>query len=624
MKKVNFPRLSLIAAFVCAAAPRSVTLEGMPGEIFSPSARTLGHLGLAASAGAYGHQDESMVRNNLFLKRKPSGDPDSNQVQDMQSALVRFNFALGLGKHFDLGLSVPYMGDFITDTEAKELAGTGLGDPLFSGKGGLTLAGKHLLDGALLATLSPPSRTGMGFLPKSFGYMPDDSLPSPPRFFSSYGFGWSARLLLTLDLNRIEPTPLPFRASLGGGFADPGMRGAGQRLLLGGDLEWVAMPYLSFLAGAQTETRLAKLTGAGGLGKEYAYFFAGFSSQGDDGIFFAVSVQKSLPADRPFRPYAKPVPGGTYDFSARYQPRWALAANIGWTGGFVAEDSDHDGLPDKEDSCPDEKEDFDGFQDADGCPEADNDQDGVSDAQDKCVNEAEDKDGFEDGDGCPEPDNDKDGLADGADKCLNDAEDMDGFEDYDGCPDLDNDKDGVTDAQDKCPNQAEDMDGFEDADGCPEPDNDQDKIPDINDKCPGQPESYNGFEDGDGCPDAVPGQGAAPLEKRSWLKSVHFLGNTAQLLPESYASLDSLAGLIRAIPGVMVEVRGYWDAAEAELEGMRASEARANAVRKYLVAKGIAPDQVLARGLGARDPIDNNRTAAGRQRNRRVELIRLN
>jgi outer membrane protein OmpA-like peptidoglycan-associated protein len=624
MKKVNFIRAAFAAAALAAAA-RAATFEGLPGELFVPSARPLGHLGLMVSAGAFGHQDASMVHDNLFLKRVKTGALDSNQVQDLQSVELRIGFALGIGKHVDLGFSLPFAGDFITDTEAKELAGTGLGDALLSVKAGTPLAGNHVLDGALLAGLSLPSKNGNAFLPKSFGYMPDDSVTAPPRFLSSYGIGWSARVLLTLDLVRMEETPVPFRSTLASGFARSGLPGSKDRFLLGGDAEWVAVPYLSFLLGAQSETRMARLKGLNSIGSEYSYAYAGFSSRGDDGIFFSVNVQKSLPANRPFRRYAVPVADGSYDFEARYQPRWALAANIGWSGGFVTEDSDHDGIPDKEDSCPNEKEDFDGFQDQDGCPEPDNDQDSLMDASDKCPSEPEDKDGFQDDDGCAEPDNDKDGIPDLQDKCANDAEDVDSFEDYDGCPDLDNDKDGVTDAQDKCPSLAEDKDSFEDADGCPEPDNDQDKIPDVNDKCPNNPETYNGFEDGDGCPDIGPGQSeSAPLEKRSLVKSAHFQGNTAQLLPESYPGLDSLAARILAIPGIMVEVRGYWDGSASELEGMRSSEARALAVRKYLVSKGISADQVLARGLGSREPIDTNRTAAGRQRNRRIELHRLN
>jgi OOP family OmpA-OmpF porin len=98
----------------------------------------------------------------------------------------------------------------------------------------------------------------------------------------------------------------------------------------------------------------------------------------------------------------------------------------------------------------------------------DPDRDGIHGAADKCPNDPEDKDGFEDADGCPDLDNDKDGIPDAQDKCPNEAEDKDGFQDADGCPDLDNDQDGIPDAQDKCPNEAETMNGFQDADGCPD------------------------------------------------------------------------------------------------------------------------------------------------------------
>jgi outer membrane protein OmpA-like peptidoglycan-associated protein len=365
--------------------------------------------------------------------------------------------------------------------------------------------------------------------------------------------------------------------------------------------------------------------GGAGLGKEYSFASVGFAAQGDDGIFFSVNLVKSLASPRPFRNFAIPTDEGTFTYSARYQPGLALAANLGWTGALVALDGDKDGISDKEDLCANEAEDFDRFQDMDGCPETDNDGDSIPDVMDKCPVQPEDLDGFQDEDGCPEADNDKDGLIDSQDKCPNEPEDMDGFEDYDGCPELDNDKDGVLDAQDKCSGIAEDKDGFQDEDGCPEPDNDQDKIPDLNDKCPGEAESYNGFEDGDGCPDLSRTQlNTVPLEKRLLLKDVHFLGNTAELLPESYPSLDTLAERIKATTGVMVEIRGYWDAAAAELDGFRHSEARAKAVRQYLVSKGIPGNQVLARGMGSRNPIGNNKTAAGRRHNRRVEMVRLN
>ncbi|UCE27187.1 MAG: OmpA family protein, partial [Candidatus Coatesbacteria bacterium] len=99
-----------------------------------------------------------------------------------------------------------------------------------------------------------------------------------------------------------------------------------------------------------------------------------------------------------------------------------------------AGDRDKDGYNDKEDACPDDPEDFDNFEDWDGCPEPDNDQDGILDVVDQCPNDPEDFDGFKDDDGCPDPDNDNDGILDINDKCPNDPEDFNGFEDEDGCP----------------------------------------------------------------------------------------------------------------------------------------------------------------------------------------------
>jgi outer membrane protein OmpA-like peptidoglycan-associated protein len=98
-------------------------------------------------------------------------------------------------------------------------------------------------------------------------------------------------------------------------------------------------------------------------------------------------------------------------------------------------DRDGDGLLDREDTCPDEPEDADGHDDADGCPDPDNDGDGLLDADDKCPDGAEDPDGFEDADGCPDPDNDADGFLDADDQCPNEAEVVNGNKDYDGCPD---------------------------------------------------------------------------------------------------------------------------------------------------------------------------------------------
>ncbi len=178
-------------------------------------------------------------------------------------------------------------------------------------------------------------------------------------------------------------------------------------------------------------------------------------------------------------------------------------------------DRDGDGILDKDDRCPDQPEDKDGFEDQDGCPDPDNDKDGVLDVNDKCPLIP----GPKENNGCPveaPKDRDNDGIPDNVDKCPDQAEDHDGFQDDDGCPELDNDGDGIVDTADKCPNEAGPIQNL----GCPVTDKDGDGIPDKLDKCPDEPEDKDGFQDDDGCPDldndsdGIPdGQDKCPNEK---------------------------------------------------------------------------------------------------------------
>jgi hypothetical protein len=97
-------------------------------------------------------------------------------------------------------------------------------------------------------------------------------------------------------------------------------------------------------------------------------------------------------------------------------------------------DADHDGILDSKDKCPYLPEDFDGFEDDDGCLDPDNDNDMVPDEDDKCPNQAADENRDEDEDGCTDPfkDRDHDGIEDANDACPSRPEDFDGFEDDDG------------------------------------------------------------------------------------------------------------------------------------------------------------------------------------------------
>ena len=250
----------------------------------------------------------------------------------------------------------------------------------------------------------------------------------------------------------------------------------------------------------------------------------------------------------------------------------------------------------------------------------DSDGDGYLDSVDGCPLEPEDFDDFDDEDGCPDPDNDFDGIPDVSDECPMQPEDYDTFQDEDGCPDLDNDWDGIPDIDDECPMHPEDYDTFEDTDGCPDPDNDEDGILDIDDMCPLEPETFNNHEDEDGCPDSalvvvVPCV-AVELNER-----VYFDTDSDVIQERSYALLQDLRQALVGNPGILrVRVEGHTDDRGSARYNQGLSERRAAAVMRHLVDGGVAPDRLESAGLGEDRPMDTNATEAGRQNNRRVEV----
>ncbi len=298
---------------------------------------------------------------------------------------------------------------------------------------------------------------------------------------------------------------------------------------------------------------------------------------------------------------------------------WEVTGGLAFRGGELRRDSDDDGFADRVDPCPAEAEDFDNFRDDDGCPDKDNDRDGVPDAKDSCPDEEEDRDGVEDEDGCPDDDNDGDGVPDWTDACPSEPEDRDGVQDEDGCPDLDNDQDGVPDTSDKCALQAEDRDTFEDEDGCPDLDNDNDRIADTADQCPMQAEDYDGDTDTDGCPDLY--KTIVVLNDRIELKQTIFFATAKdRILPKSFPLLNEVALALRDNPGFNVSIEGHTDSQGQGGVNQKLSQRRAESVRRYLIEQGISADRLQAIGYGEDRPIEDNRTAAGRTANRRVEF----
>jgi outer membrane protein OmpA-like peptidoglycan-associated protein len=220
----------------------------------------------------------------------------------------------------------------------------------------------------------------------------------------------------------------------------------------------------------------------------------------------------------------------------------------------------------------------------------------------------------------PDQDTDGDGVMDSRDQCINEPEDKDGYLDDDGCPDPDNDADGIPDTADKCPNEPEDFDGFQDDDGCPDPDNDQDAVADLDDYCPNTP----GIKAGDhpGCPKKNSLIVVTEKEIRI-TQQIQFEFNKAVIRPGiSFKILDEVVGVLNDNPKIALEVQGHTDNKGSDAYNMNLSQTRADAVRAYLVGKGITPDRLVSKGYGFHQPLVPNTTAANRDLNRRVQFIR--
>ncbi|RYY52214.1 MAG: OmpA family protein [Chitinophagaceae bacterium] len=234
-------------------------------------------------------------------------------------------------------------------------------------------------------------------------------------------------------------------------------------------------------------------------------------------------------------------------------------------------------------------------------PPLDTDKDGIIDSLDKCPAVP----GLAKYEGCPIPDTDKDGINDEEDKCPA----VFGLARYQGCPIPDTDKDGVNDEEDKCITEA----GPASNQGCPYVDTDGDGVPDPEDKCPTVP----GPKENQGCPEIK----KEVIERINYsAKNIYFATGKYTLLSKSFKGLDDVVKIMNENPATALTIDGHTDDVGADALNQKLSENRANAVKAYLVKKGVDETRLTATGYGETTPIADNKTPAGRQKNRRVEL----
>ncbi len=277
-------------------------------------------------------------------------------------------------------------------------------------------------------------------------------------------------------------------------------------------------------------------------------------------------------------------------------------------------DRDGDGVPDKIDECKDTP--AGDRVDARGCTIPDSDSDGVLDDTDRCPDTPAGEQVDASGCSASQRDGDGDGVNDAADKCPGTptGEEVDAS----GCSasQRDSDGDGVNDAADQCANTpaGEQVD----AKGCPIPkDGDGDGVTDDKDRCPNTPAGVQ--VDAEGCQVLF-----EETKKTLILEGVNFETGKAALTPESQTILNGVAESLVANEEINVEVSGHTDNTGSRALNQRLSRARAEAVRQYLIDRGVAAARLTAVGRGPDRPVASNRTAEGRAQNRRVELTRTN
>ncbi len=301
---------------------------------------------------------------------------------------------------------------------------------------------------------------------------------------------------------------------------------------------------------------------------------------------------------------------GTPAFRALLSIEWVPAAD---------QDTDGDGIVDRDDACPKVPGVRTNDPKTNGCPppeppkKSDRDGDDITDDVDACPDVPGVRSDDPKKNGCPS-DRDGDGIADHADACPDVAGVPNDDPQKHGCP-PDRDGDGIADPQDACP----DVPGVRSDDpkknGCP-PDRDGDTIIDPEDACPDSPGPKNADPKKNGCPEARIEDGQIKI-----LQQVKFKTNSAEILRDSDPTLIAVATIMKEhseIRGVRIE--GHTDNKGSAALNKNLSNRRAQSVMKWLTAYGIDKKRMTAKGFGMERPIDTNATEEGRTNNRRVEF----
>lgn len=598
---------STLVTLFSSSSANDLNTAGQCGLLRTLSTETLGKTGMSLGGGfKYATEMEyiSGPRGTANVLTATSQRPVARSTPHLLSGNIFA--AYGLNTFWDIGIDLPLYYDMPGWNSERR---SGIGDLELSTKlsypFGRDIA--WLSQAYYLKVLLPTGTEDRGFFARHVYYLTSGSVTDSGAVFALKSVYFNPQMVWSVDFSKINRAlPLSLHANLGGVIATKKSNS-----VVTGAFGIAFSPHEIFTLFTEIsgESRVAWYTEAFNVSNFINDPFRvspGIQLNFPCGLYLLLAGDVGI--SKRSDSYRTEFTRQGYAYATKSTPRYGAQLTFGYRGKGIKADADHDGIADDIDGCPHAAEDMDGFEDTDGCPDIDNDRDGIIDVRDSCPLESAAASG------CPIYDHDLDGINDDVDKCVNDAEDRDGYMDDDGCPDLDDDSDGIYDNSDKCPRKAEDIDGFEDSDGCPDTDNDADGTPDSTDKCP----AIKGVPENSGCPKTE-----EIKRGRLILDGVTFESGKTLLTPNSYTVLDRVYESLNEWEKVRLEIRGHTDNQGDNNLNLRLSQLRAEAVMRYLIEKGISAERLTAIGFGESTPIDDNRTANGRAKNRRVELRRI-